>query len=169
MNLTKIKAMFNLPGREDRDKIIKMFYGGDISDRDASYANADLPKQTAVIKVGKGKPQRVRIPNVPDINIKLDDFISKIYQQDWIYPTRYLEEKLRNKFTIDADKTTDNRTNTQPRAEDDRAYRWQGFSTQGRASSEKWKVVPEDLPGREQPPKTDGKAKPKAPKGKPQD
>ncbi|MDQ3816091.1 MAG: type IV secretory system conjugative DNA transfer family protein [Acidobacteriota bacterium] len=167
LNLTKIKAMFNVPGRDDRDTITKMFYGGDISDRDASYANADLPKQTAVVKVAKGKPQRVRIPNVPDINIpekRLEDFISKIYQQEWIYPADYIERELKKKFPDEP--TRGDTNNTRHRAEDDRTSTKQNTRPRSSASSEKWKVVPEDLPGREQPPPKDGKAKPKASKSK---
>jgi hypothetical protein len=85
-----LKAMFNLPGREDRDRIVRMFYGGEISDRDASWANADLPKQYAVIKAGKFAPQRVRIPDikdpyqgVKDVDKILFSYLTKIYSQPW--------------------------------------------------------------------------------------
>jgi hypothetical protein len=102
--LTNLKAMFNLPGREDRDKITKMFYGGAISDRQASFANADIPKQHAVIKVGKGSPQRVKIPDVKTPSVspeQLEAYIMKLYQQPWFYNPRAVQDKLKAKSIYD--------------------------------------------------------------------
>lgn len=96
MELTHTKAMFNLPGREDRDKITHMFYGGDIPEREASWANADLPKQEAVIKAGKFPPQRVRIPDVKDVELTeggLERYVRKLYEQPWYYNPRDILEK----------------------------------------------------------------------------
>jgi len=93
--LTKMKGMFNLPGREDRDKVTKMFYGGDISDRQASFANADLPQQHAVLKILKGGPQRVRIPDVPPArssDADLREYIARIFDQPWYYNPRDVKQ-----------------------------------------------------------------------------
>lgn len=68
-SLTKIKIMFNLTNRDDRDRMTRQMYGGDISDRDASYANSDLAPRTAVIKVGNEPPVRVRIDDIKPIPI----------------------------------------------------------------------------------------------------
>jgi len=98
--LTKLKAMFNLPGREDRDQITRMFYGGEVSDRQASFANADLPRQHAVIKTGKVSPQRVRIPDVPKPAItkdQLDSYINKIYEQPWYFEPNKIQEAIKKK------------------------------------------------------------------------
>src|SRR5207237_892539 len=61
--LCKIKVMFNTPNPADRLEMIKALgYGGDIPASLAAFANADLPKQYAVIKKGKKPPIRIRIP-----------------------------------------------------------------------------------------------------------
>lgn len=108
--LTKLKAMFNLPGREDRDKITKMFYGGEISDRQASWANADLPKQYAVIKVGKVSPQRVRIPDVDSPKVSKEDlnaYITKLYEQPWYYNPHDITATHKKKSIYDGQTTGD--------------------------------------------------------------
>lgn len=100
--LTKLKIMFNTPDYGDRLEMIKALgYGGDIPPLLASYANADLPKQYAVIKKGKESPVRVRIPDVPDI--KLDkkvetDFINKTLLNEWNYSPDQVREQMENRF-----------------------------------------------------------------------
>lgn len=70
-NLTKIKVMFNTPNPSDRLEMVKSLgYGGDIPPTLAQYANQDLPKQTAVVKIGKQPPERIKIPDVPDVKMK---------------------------------------------------------------------------------------------------
>jgi hypothetical protein len=143
--LTNLKAMFNLPGREDRDKITKMFYGGEISDRQASFANADIPKQHAVIKVGKGSPQRVKIPDIKSPKVsreQLESYIMKLYEQPWYYDPRTIQDKLKVKSIYDTPGTkgTDPKT-PQPRAATNRRPgRKAGVSDKGNDSS-KWKNV----------------------------
>lgn len=110
--LTKFKAMFDLPGREDRDKITKMFYGGEISDRQASFANADIPKQEAVMKVIKGKPQRVRIPDVDTPKVskdRLNEYITKLYEQPWYYDPHEVTEAHKQKSIYDDQATRDSK------------------------------------------------------------
>jgi hypothetical protein len=82
LNLTKVKIFFNIPSRADRDILVKNMYGGDISDREASWTNSDLPKQHCVIKIGKQPPKRIRIPDVKnvDYNINIEELI-KDYDQ----------------------------------------------------------------------------------------
>jgi hypothetical protein len=62
-------VLFYVRGRDDRDDIASEMYGGDINPRDASYANSSLPKQHAVIRLGKDGPKRVRLPDVPTPDI----------------------------------------------------------------------------------------------------
>lgn len=62
-------VLFYVRGRDDRDDIAAEMYGGDINPKDASYANANLPKQHAVIRLGKDAPKRVRLPDVPTPDI----------------------------------------------------------------------------------------------------
>jgi len=86
-NLTKIKVMFNTPNPQDRLEMVKALgYGGDIPATLAQYANADLPKQTAVIKVGKGAPERIKVPDVADMPMKRkaqDEFVLRLLTHEW--------------------------------------------------------------------------------------
>lgn len=143
--LTNLKAMFNLPGREDRDKITKMFYGGEISDRQASFANADIPKQHAVIKVGKGAPQRVKIPDVktpPVSKEQLESYIMKLYEQPWYYDPREIQDNLKSKSAYEPPRTerTDSKTSQSGTKTNRRTGRKAGVSDSGNDNS-KWKDV----------------------------
>ena len=62
-------VLFYVRGRDDRDDIAAEMYGGAIDPKDASYANSNLPKQHAVIRLGKDAPKRVRLPDVPTPDI----------------------------------------------------------------------------------------------------
>lgn len=143
--LTNFKAMFNLPGREDRDKITKMFYGGDISDREASFANADIPKQHAVIKVGKGNAQRVKIPEVKSPKIskeQLEKYVARIYEQPWYYDPRDIQKltyepartQTNNPRPAKARTKTHSKPDSKPRLPD------KGSKTN------KWEAVSKNLP-----------------------
>jgi hypothetical protein len=80
---TKIKVLFNTPSRDDRDKMIRMMYGGELSDREISYTLSMLRKQHAVIKINKQRPVVTRIPDIPDIDIPAN--ILGDYKQRFIY------------------------------------------------------------------------------------
>ena len=85
------KVMMNLSGREDRDMMTRMMYGGDISDRDASFANSNLPKQTMIYKEPKGQPKRYRVVDckTPEIPYpKERAFIKELLKQPWYYPIK---------------------------------------------------------------------------------
>jgi hypothetical protein len=79
LNACKIKIAFNIPSREDRDKIVRMFYGGQLNDRDVSYSLSNLRKQHAVIKLPKQPPTIARIPDVKDLDRVSDEYINFIY------------------------------------------------------------------------------------------
>jgi hypothetical protein len=81
---------FYVKSRKDRDDIAGEMYGGDINPKDASYANSNLPKQTAVIKIGRDSPTRTRIPNVPPSSITKDElhnYIVRLYENPWYHDT----------------------------------------------------------------------------------
>lgn len=94
----KITAQFNLQMTKDRDLISEQFYGGDIKPKDASYANSDLKVQYAVIKSIKGKPVRVKIPNVQEPPISDDEvkaYVRQLYlSQPWYHNAKELKENL---------------------------------------------------------------------------
>lgn len=103
------KVMMNLSGREDRDMMTRMMYGGDISDRDASFANANLPKQTMVYKEPKGAPKRYRVvdcitPEIPYAKEKAA--IKQILQQAWYYPIKQEDKTIYYQTNHDAPRTS---------------------------------------------------------------
>lgn len=100
-NLTKIKIMFHTPGYEDRREMIKALgYGGDIPHEMATYANQNLPKQQAIIKIGKDSPKRIKIPDVPDIDIKYD--VAEFLNNDWNYQPKEIYEIINKRFESQA-------------------------------------------------------------------
>lgn len=83
-----ITVQFYTRSRKDRDEIAGEMYGGDIDPKDASYANSNLAKRQAVIKIGKDKPVREYIPEVPPPNVtkeELDNYILGLYQHEWYH------------------------------------------------------------------------------------
>ena len=122
--LAKIKVMFNTPGYADRLEMVKALgYGGDISHLMATYANADLPKQYAIIKSGKQPPVRVKIPDVPDTKFSRQsekDFIARCLTHEWNYTPKEIREQMnrRNERTTTIhtetprERTTPNRKTT---------------------------------------------------------
>lgn len=84
---------FYVKSRKDRDEIAGEMYGGAIDPKDASYANANLPKQTAVIKHGRDAPMRTRIPDVPTPKVTktaLKNYLLELYRNEWYYDTDQL-------------------------------------------------------------------------------
>jgi type IV secretory system conjugative DNA transfer VirD4/TraG family protein len=102
-NLCKIKVMFNTPDPDDRKIMIKSLgYGGMIPPDLATYANKDLPKKTAIIKIGKTDPQRFQVPEVPDIKIKKkdqDEFVLKLLTNDWNKSPKQVESQFEQRFS----------------------------------------------------------------------
>jgi hypothetical protein len=101
-NLTKIKVMFNTPNPSDRLEMIKALgYGGDIPHELATYANKDLAKQEAVVKIGKANPVRVKIPNVADVPMKqaaVDDFVLKLLTHPWNKSPQEVRAQFESRF-----------------------------------------------------------------------
>jgi hypothetical protein len=100
--LTKIKVLFNTPDYDDRLRMIKALgYGGDIPHTLATYANQDLPKQTAIIKKGKESPVRVKIPDVPEAKISKEaenEFINRCLSHEWNLSPAQIREQLSSRF-----------------------------------------------------------------------
>lgn len=98
MNLCKLKVAFNIPSREDRDKVVRMFYGGALDDRDVSYVLSQLKKQHAVIKLPKQDPVVLKIPDVPDIEANTDAYLERLYNQDTYLDVETLTNEIRKRF-----------------------------------------------------------------------
>lgn len=100
-NLCKLKIAFYLPNREDRDRFVRLAYGGDLADRDVSYVLSGQKKQYAVIKKPKVPPHVVRIPDVktPDVPKEvLDRYIMQIYAQEWYKSPKEINELINDRF-----------------------------------------------------------------------
>jgi hypothetical protein len=150
---------FYTRSRKDRDEMAGEMYGGDIDPKDASYANSNLPKQTAVIKFGKNAPVRVRIPDVvaPKISAqRLLEYTVDLYHRGselgWYWDT--------DKLTEPNYEAGDNRNAARPRAKDDRPANNKAARPRSTGSTQRWQVLPEDLPGRKRPASKDGEGKP---------
>jgi hypothetical protein len=121
---TKIKVLFNTASREDRDKMIRMMYGGEVSDREASYALSQLKKQHAVIKINKMPPVSMRLTDVPDVQMSakdLNDWKAKHYTNAFYRQAKAVREEINNRFAIrtpaqHAPHPNRSQTNQQPQA-----------------------------------------------------
>ena len=100
--LAKIKVLFNTPDYDDRLRMIKALgYGGDIPHALATYANQDLPKQTAIIKKNKESPVRVKIPDVSTVTLSKEgeqDFITKCLAHEWNFSTEEIRKQSASRF-----------------------------------------------------------------------
>jgi len=101
---TKIKVLFNTASRDDRDKMIRMMYGGDLEDRQVSFVLSQLKKQNAVIKINKQPPVTLRLTDIPDVEISpkvLKDFKTKLYNSYPFYRSaKSVREEINNRFAI---------------------------------------------------------------------
>lgn len=79
LNLCKLKVAFNIPNPDDRLKVVKMFYGGALADRDVSYALSQTKQQHAVVKLSKRDPALIKIPDVPDITVDMKPYLETLY------------------------------------------------------------------------------------------
>jgi hypothetical protein len=99
---TKIKVLFNTASREDRDKMIRMMYGGELSDRDVSYTLSQLRKQNAVIKINKMPPLSMRLQDVPDVQMPAKELAAWKEQHyktnSWYRSTREVREEINHRF-----------------------------------------------------------------------
>lgn len=103
-NLCKIKVMFYTPNVQDRQRMLRDMYTGDLK-LAASDAHFSLQKQHAVIKVGKQPPATVRIADVPDVKVSPEDLgrfkEEKIYKANpWYRSPSVIREEINNRFAI---------------------------------------------------------------------
>ena len=93
-NLTKTKIAFYIPNPEDRLKVVKMFYGGDLADRDVNYVLGQQKKQFAVVKKGKESAAIIKIPYVREFEADVKGYLEQIYQQ----PIYHSPEEIRDEI-----------------------------------------------------------------------
>lgn len=131
---------FFIRSRKDRDEMAAEMYGGDINPKDASYANSTLPRQTAVIKIGKDTPIRSRIPDIPAPKVskdKLRDYLLELYRNDWYYDSDTLA-----KLAYEPTRTQGADTEApQPRTKTNRRTGSKAGVSNKRNDNSKWKDV----------------------------
>jgi hypothetical protein len=78
----KSKVLFYTANPDDRLAFVKMMYGGELTDREVSYALSQTKKQNAVIKINKQPPVSTRLRDWPDAQVDgkaVADFLQKLY------------------------------------------------------------------------------------------
>lgn len=103
-NLCKIKVMFYTPNSQDRQRMIRDMYTGELK-LTAGDAHASLKKQHAVIKIGKEPPQTVAIRDIitPDISAKVlgEWKEEKIYKANpWYRTAETIQEEIKQRFAV---------------------------------------------------------------------
>jgi hypothetical protein len=99
-NLCKIKVAFYVPDPDDRLRIVKAMYGGELSDREVSYSLSNLRKQHAVIKLPKQPPAIARVPDVQDLNPVSENYLNFIYSNPVYKSPQEITLEQRNRAPI---------------------------------------------------------------------
>jgi hypothetical protein len=95
---TKIKVAFYQPNPKDRLETVKMLYGGDLQDREVSYSLKHLKKREAVMMTSDREPVTVRIPEVKGDKNPSEEFIRKLYTQDFYVDADKVAEDQKQRF-----------------------------------------------------------------------
>lgn len=91
--MTKIKVAFYQPDPDDRMRTVKTLYGGELEDRQVSYALKHLKKQQAVVMPNKQEPQIIWIPDVKEYKVS-KSFIKKLYEAPFYLNPKEVEEEI---------------------------------------------------------------------------
>lgn len=97
----KLKVLFNTTDPDDRLKMIRMMFGGELSDRQVSYHLQDTAQRNCWIKNNKQKPVKARIMDLPDIDVKpaiLTDFKKKIYSSEFYKSVGQIRAETQSRF-----------------------------------------------------------------------
>ncbi len=100
LNLTKTKIAFHIPNPDERMKIVKMFYGGDLIDRDVSYVLGQQKKQYAVVKKGKEAATIIKIPTVREVDVDIDAYLDEIDNQPFYSSPKEIKEIIDVRLSI---------------------------------------------------------------------
>lgn len=97
-NLTKTKIAFYIPNPDDRMKVVKAFYGGDLADREVSYVLGQQKKQFAVVKKGKESAAIIKIPFVREVKADVEGYLTQIYQQPFYFSPKEIRDEINKRF-----------------------------------------------------------------------
>jgi hypothetical protein len=100
-NSAKIKIAFYVRGNEERLQVVKAMYGGNLPDKEVSYALSKLSKAQAVLQKPKQDAVFFDIPYTPDIEIPQEDlhnYIESILSNDWYRTPKQIKESYHERF-----------------------------------------------------------------------
>jgi len=99
--LTKIKVLFNTPGRDDRDKMLRMMYSGDLTEKETTYAASQLKRGQAIVKNNKQPPRTLDVSHIEDTKVDkkvFDSYLKKIYASDFYRSIADVRAEIKNRF-----------------------------------------------------------------------
>jgi hypothetical protein len=135
----KIKAAFQIPDPEERMRVVKALYGGDLADRHVSHVLSSLPKQHAVIKKAKVPAVITEIPDTPDIVIApeiLEDYLVGVLDKEWYKDPEDIKRAFNDPFKPRAQRE-DSVPSIQSKVSDKRAGRKAGVPRHGDAPDQR--------------------------------
>jgi hypothetical protein len=100
VNLTKTKIAFYIPDPNERLKVVKAFYGGDLADRDVNYVLGQQKKQHCVVKKGKETASIIKVPFVHEVEADTESYLSEIYQHPWYFSLKEIRDEINTRFPI---------------------------------------------------------------------
>jgi hypothetical protein len=97
LELTSTKVIFRMES-DDSQKLAKMVYGGEVSDRDAARYIKQLARQNCIIKLPAQDAVSVRVPDVTsDFKVDLTDYLKRLYEQDGYVSRTDIETELKTR------------------------------------------------------------------------
>lgn len=94
----KSKVAFYIADREERDKAVRMMYGGDLEDRQVSYVLSQQEKQNAVVKLGKQPPRVIKIHDTPVYKVS-GTYLKQLFSSPWYYTKQEIKQDTYDRFT----------------------------------------------------------------------
>lgn len=95
------KVMFNLPGSDDRGRMLRDMFSGTMPENLAHWVSV-LQKQHAIIKIQKNEAAVLKVEDVPpskSTREQVDEFKRNIYASNSLYRTEAaLREEIKNRF-----------------------------------------------------------------------
>jgi hypothetical protein len=93
----KTKVAFYISDNEERMKMVRMMYGGELDDRTVSYVLGQLEKQKAVVKLGKSPSDIIKIHDTP-IFKPSKKYLESIYASPWYYTLSEITQDQHERF-----------------------------------------------------------------------
>lgn len=93
----KTKIAFYISGREERDKVVRMMYGGELSDREVSYNLSEQEKQSAIVKLNKKPTRKIKIHDTPVYKVS-EAYLKDLFSNPWYYTIQEIKQDTNDRF-----------------------------------------------------------------------